>query len=105
MKNRVLTLRSAHGSTCRKSLFSPLNKFSELYKSSENLGFQWRRTPFLGFHAHPSFPSRRIYHFIDSLTVLFVYSEADFKPPYAGSECYYCEPCGRETVKEITTCL
>ena len=30
-------------SACRKSLFAPLNKFSELYKSSENLGFQWRR--------------------------------------------------------------
>ena len=28
---------------CRKSLFSPLSKFSELHKSSENLGFQWRR--------------------------------------------------------------
>ena len=36
-------------SACRKSLFSPLSKFSERYKSSENLGFQWRRTPFLGF--------------------------------------------------------
>ena len=36
-------------SACRKSLFSPLNKFSEHYKSSENLGFQWRGTPFLGF--------------------------------------------------------
>ena len=30
-------------SACRKSLFAPLNKFSELYKSSENLGFQWCR--------------------------------------------------------------
>ena len=30
-------------SACRKSFFSPLNKFSEHYKSSENLGFQWRR--------------------------------------------------------------
>ena len=30
-------------SACQKSLFSPLSKFSELYKSSENLGFQWRR--------------------------------------------------------------
>ncbi len=27
-------------SSCRKSLFTPLSKFSELYKSSENLGFQ-----------------------------------------------------------------
>ena len=26
-------------SACRKSLFSPLSKFSELHKSSENLGF------------------------------------------------------------------
>ena len=26
-------------SACRKSLFAPLSKFSELYKSSENLGF------------------------------------------------------------------
>ena len=26
-------------SVCQKSLFSPLSKFSELYKSSENLGF------------------------------------------------------------------
>ncbi|WP_419035117.1 hypothetical protein, partial [Dysosmobacter sp.] len=25
----------------------------ELYKSSENLGFQWRRTPFLGFPRTP----------------------------------------------------
>ena len=40
-------------SACRKSLFAPLNKFSELYKSSENLGFQWRRTPFLGFPRTP----------------------------------------------------
>ena len=38
---------------CRKSLFSPLSKFSELHKSSENLGFQWRRTPFLGFPRTP----------------------------------------------------
>ena len=36
-------------SACRKSFFSPLNKFSEHYKSSENLGFQWCGTPFLGF--------------------------------------------------------
>ena len=40
-------------SACRKSFFSPLNKFSEHYKSSENLGFQWRRTPFLGFPRTP----------------------------------------------------
>ena len=40
-------------SACQKSLFSPLSKFSELYKSSENLGFQWRRTPFLGFPRTP----------------------------------------------------
>ena len=40
-------------SACRKSLFSPLNKFSDLHKSSENLGFQWRRTPFLGFPRTP----------------------------------------------------
>ena len=26
-----------------ENFFAPLNKFSELYKSSENLGFQWRR--------------------------------------------------------------
>jgi hypothetical protein len=26
-------------SACRKSLFAPLSKFSELYNSSENLGF------------------------------------------------------------------
>ena len=26
-------------SACRKSFFATLNKFSELYKSSENLGF------------------------------------------------------------------
>ena len=38
---------------CRKSLFASLSKFSELYKSSENLGFQWRRTPFLGFPRTP----------------------------------------------------
>ena len=36
-------LESLGVSACRKSLFSPLSKFSELYKSSENLGFQWRR--------------------------------------------------------------
>ena len=30
-------------SACRKSFFDMLNKFSELYKSSENLGFQWCR--------------------------------------------------------------
>ena len=30
-------------SACQKSLFASLSKFSELYKSSENLGFQWRR--------------------------------------------------------------
>ncbi len=30
-------------SACRKSFFDMLNKLSELYKSSENLGFQWRR--------------------------------------------------------------
>ena len=40
-------------SACRKSFFSPLNKFSEHYKSSENLGFQWRGTPFLGFPRTP----------------------------------------------------
>ena len=44
---------AAGPSACRKSLFSPLSKFSELYKSSENLGFQWRRTPFLGFPRTP----------------------------------------------------
>ena len=37
---------------CEK-LLERLNKFSELYKSSENLGFQWRRTPFLGFPRTP----------------------------------------------------
>ena len=37
----------------RNSLFAPLSKFSELYKSSENSGFQWRRTPFLGFPRTP----------------------------------------------------
>ena len=36
-----------------KNLFAPLSRFSELYKSSENLGFQWRRTPFLGFPRTP----------------------------------------------------
>ena len=46
-------LKSLGVSACRKNFFSPLNKFSELYKSSENLGFQWRRTPFLGFPRTP----------------------------------------------------
>ena len=46
-------LESLGVSACRKNFFSPLNKFSELYKSSENLGFQWRRTPFLGFPRTP----------------------------------------------------
>ena len=36
-------------SACQKSLSDTLNKFSELYKNSENLGFQWRGTPFLGY--------------------------------------------------------
>ena len=40
-----------------------------------------------------------------STRLFFVYSEADLKPPPAGSECYFCEPCGRETVKDITPCL
>ena len=40
-------------SVSKKGLFVPLNKFLELYKSSENLGFQWRRTPFLGFLRTP----------------------------------------------------
>ena len=40
-------------SASRKSFFSPLNKFSEHYKSSENLGFQWHGTPFLGFPRTP----------------------------------------------------
>ena len=30
-------------SACRKSLFAPLSQFSELYKSSENCRFEWRR--------------------------------------------------------------
>jgi hypothetical protein len=45
--------KTAGPSACRKSLFASLSKFSELYKSSENLGFQWRRTPFLGFPRTP----------------------------------------------------
>ena len=36
-----------------KNLFAPLSRFSELYKSSENLGFQWRRKPLLGFPHTP----------------------------------------------------
>ena len=36
-----------------KNFFSPLNKFSELYRISENLGSQLRRTPFLGFPRTP----------------------------------------------------
>ena len=36
-----------------EKVFSPLSKFSELLLSSENLGFQWRRTPFLGFPRTP----------------------------------------------------
>ena len=48
---RRIFLRTA--SACRKSLFAPLSKFSELYKSSENSGFQWRRTPFWGFPRTP----------------------------------------------------
>ena len=36
-----------------EKVFASLSKFSELYKSSENLGFQWRRTPFLGFPRTP----------------------------------------------------
>ena len=51
-------------SACRKSFFSPLSKFSELYKSSENLGFQWRRTPFLGFPRTPFLTAAEIYLFI-----------------------------------------
>ena len=47
LTSRPDKLAAKHGnmylSACRKSLFSPLNKFSELHKSSENLGFQWRR--------------------------------------------------------------
>ena len=54
-------------SACRKSLFASLNKLSELYKSFENLGFQWRRTPFLGFHRTPSLTVAVIYRFIDAL--------------------------------------
>ena len=50
-------------SACRKSLFSPLSKFSELHKSSENLGFQWRRTPFLGFPRTPFLTVAEDFHF------------------------------------------
>ena len=35
--------KATFDTACRKSLFATLCKFSELHKSSENLGFQWRR--------------------------------------------------------------
>ena len=59
---------SGVGSACRKSLFSPLNKFSELYRSSENYRISMAQDTLLGFPAH-TLPYRRgkLYHFIGKL--------------------------------------
>ncbi len=56
MLPRIFRLRGAGRIPAQqgeKNLFALLSRFSELYKSSENLGFQWRRKPLLGFPHTP----------------------------------------------------
>ena len=77
--------RTAGPSACRKSLFASLSKFSELYKSSENLGFQWRRTPFLGFPRTP---------FLTVAENLPLYRQS----PYIASAQKSAAPAGRDSV-------
>ena len=68
-----------------KNLFAPLSKFSELYKSSENLGFQWRRTPFLGFPRTP---------FLTVAENLPLYRQS----PYIASAQKSAAPAGRDPI-------
>ena len=101
---RRIFLRTA--SACRKSLFAPLSKFSELYKSSENLGFQWRRTPFLGFPRTPFliqelsslFHDRSLHKFYRCLVNGVIKNEK-----YIKGYLHKDEKCNKVTVQETET--
>ena len=60
--------KNGQNSACRKSLFAPLSKFSELYRVLKTKDFNGAGHPSWVSRAHPSLPSRKVCRFIDKKT-------------------------------------